>query len=458
MQNNNKKRVDKTSKDKIEVAKQIANQRKRVTDTFESVESSIIRSFRWISGWVDRLLFNQRYSKVVAVVLAVLIYSFAYYGEGSLLDASIRPSLRIDNINLEVNVDTEIYEVSGLPTTVSATIFGDSADIQAVRNKGSHHAVADLTGKTEGQHQIQIIPVDFSSKVRVEFSPSTVVVTIRKKVSSKFTLSHDFVNVNKMDQMYALGEPEFANTEVLVKASQETVDQIAYVKALIDVTGRTSTFEVEAPILAYNAEGERVMVDLLPSIVKVKVPVSSPNKAVAVVVNPVGEIPNNMAIDSIVLDHASITLYASESVLAKYHEIKVNIDATKLTSSSDFTQNIELPSGIRKASVSKINMKINLKPAVTRVIENVPIMVDNNVNGYKFAFEDINAATINVTVVGTEDHVKNITAENIGRVYIDMQNVGLGQQNLPIYIDGNDNLVTYTPSQKELAANVVEGD
>ncbi len=456
--NDNNKRIKKEKLDKVEVAKQIASQKQKVSDTFESIENSVIRVFRWISGWVDRVLFSQRYSKLVAVVLAVILYSFFYYGEGSILDVSIKPSLPIENIKLDVNVDTEIYEVTGLPETISATIFGDTADIQAVKNKGNHHAVADLTGRSEGQHQITISPVDFSSKVRVVFSPSSVVVTIRKKVTSKFTLSHDFVNSNQIDPIYALGEPEFSTTEILVKASQTTVDSIAYVKALIDVKGQNSDFEVEAPIFAYNAKGEKINVDLLPSIVKAKIPVTSPNKSVGITVVPIGELPNNLAIDSIDLDHSSITLYANENVLTKYHEIFLNIDATKLTASSEFTQNIDLPSGIRKASISKVNMKITLRPAETRVIEAIPIVVTNNIHGYKYTLANIEDAYIKVTVIGTEKNIADITAENIGRVYIDMQDVEPGDRELPIYIDGNNHLVKYVLEKPELLLKVIAGN
>ena len=456
--NDENKRLKKDKIDKVEVAKQIASQKQKVSDTFESIENSVVRVFRWVSGWVDRVLFSQRYSKLVAVVLALVLYSFLYYDEGSILDVSIKPSLPIENIKLDVNVDAEIYEVTGLPETISATIFGDTADIQAVKNKGNHNAVADLTGKSEGQHQITISPVDFSSKVKVVFSPSSVVVTIRKKVTSKFTLSHDFVNSNQMDSIYALGEPEFSTTEVLVKASQNTVDTIAYVKALIDVKGQNSDFEVEAPIYAYNAKGEKVNVNLLPSIVKVKVPITSPSKSVAISVIPIGDIPNNMAIDSITLDHSSITLYANESVLTKHHEILLNIDATKLTASSEFAQNIELPSGIRKASISKVNMKINLKQAETRVIDNIPIVVINNIHNYKYTLTNNDDALISVTIIGTENNIKDITAENIGRIYIDMQDVDLGGQEVPIYIEGNNNLVKYVLEKSSIDLTVVKGD
>ena len=43
------------------------------------------------------------------------------------------------------------------------------------------------------------------------------------------------MNRSNMDSIYDLGEPELEQGEVHVRASAETLDSIAYVKALIDV-------------------------------------------------------------------------------------------------------------------------------------------------------------------------------------------------------------------------------
>lgn len=450
----NKKPNKKESQDKVELAKAITKQRQKVAKTYETIEDSILRIIRWLSSWVDRILFSQRYGKVVAVFLAVLLYLTVNFG-GNILESQITQSADLGMVPVTSTVNDTLYEVSGLPSEVEVKIFGDASDLQMVRNQGNYKIVADLSGLTEGQHQIKLTAVDISSRVQVAINPSTVVVDIKKKVTTTFNITYDFINTNKMDQMYSLGEPTLAQTDVIIRASQSTIDSISYVKALIDVSGKTSSFEAEAPLVAYNSKGEKLDVDLTPNIVKVSVPVSSPSKTVPIVVAPVGEIPNDMAIDSIILDHSSVILYANDSVLSKYTEVKVNIDASKLTGDSSFYENLSLPSGVRKASITKVNMDIKLKPAETKVIEGIPIMVENNVNGYLVSQKDLDTE-ISVTIKGTATNIAGIDAYNIGTVYIDMKDIEPGEQEVTLYFKGGNPLVNYTLEKQTITITVIE--
>ena len=54
-----------------------------------------------------------------------------------------------------------------------------------------------------------------------------------------------------------------------------------------------------------------------------QIPVTSPKKEVPVIVEPQGEVPNDMAIESVTLDHNLITIYASEATLAKINELVI---------------------------------------------------------------------------------------------------------------------------------------
>ncbi|MDR1795263.1 MAG: hypothetical protein LBR25_07715 [Erysipelotrichaceae bacterium] len=442
------------STEKVELAKTIAKQRKRVVKTYESIENSLLRVIRWASSWVDRLLFNQRYAKFIAIILAVLLYVTISLGGNVLNTQRVQQAMQLGSVPVAVEVNDTLYEVVGIPKTVDVTILGEASDLQMVHNQGSYKVVADLSGYGEGTHSVKLSAVDFSQRVTVQIDPSTVTVEIRKKVSQTFPISYDYVNVNKMDTMYVAGIPTLSVEEVIARGSTQTIDSIANIKALIDVSGKTGSFEGEATLVAYNSQGEKIDVDLMPAIVQVSVPINSPHKTVPVVVVPVGEIPNGKSIDTITLDHASVDIYGSESILAKYEEIKVNIDATKLTEDSKFSETITVPSGIRKISVSKVNMEIKLKDTVSLVIEDVPITFENNVNGYLFSADT--PTTIDVTVYGTTDNIRSINKENIGTVYIDMASIAPGEQEIPISFKGGNPYVTYVLESETVNATVLE--
>ncbi|UPU40187.1 CdaR family protein [Erysipelothrix sp. Poltava] len=63
------------------------------------------------------------------------------------------------------------------------------------------------------------------------------------------TLSTEFVNQNKLGSQYVLGTPELETQDVTIKVSKETMSQVAFVKALIDVSGQTEQFTTDAEIV-----------------------------------------------------------------------------------------------------------------------------------------------------------------------------------------------------------------
>jgi len=450
-----RKKIDRLeSEDKLELAARIAKQSKKVANTYESIESSFLRIIRWLSSWIDRFLFNQKYSKIVAFMLAVMLYVVVNISDNPLGTIS-QSGYVINEIPITVRVNEEVYEVSGLPQAVSASIIGDVSDISMLKNSSSYKVVADLTGLGEGTHEVDLTATDFSTRLSVTINPSKAVVTIKKKVTWRFNLSYDYVNTDKIDAMYVLGVPTLSTTEVMVKASQSTIDQVAYVKALIDVKGQSNSFMTEAKLAAYDANGNRVDVDLIPSVVSASVPISSPNKTVAIMIEPVGDIPNNMAIDQITLDHSSVTLYGLDSVLNKINDIKVPIDATTLTENSSYTAPINIPSGVNKASVTRVIMSVTLAERVSREIANVPINVYNNTNGYKFSLSEGEEVVANVIIYGTASNINSLSADDIN-VYLDMQTIQPGTQEIKLSVSGANSLVTYELIEPIITLTVIE--
>ena len=242
--------------------------------------------------WFDRILFNQRNGKVISLILAIILYVAINFNIGEVIfESPITSGVTIDNIPVTIISNQEVYEVSGIPTEVKAYVVGDLSDITLIRTQKAYSVVVDLSGLLEGTHEVSLSAKDFSSRVEVALQPSTAVVTIQKKISQHFDLEYDYINTDKMSQEYVLSDPVFNDTEIIIRASQDTLDQIGIVKALIDASGVSADFTQTAPIVAYDQNGNRMNVDIMPASVNVSVGVTSPNKTVNISVLPQGEIP-----------------------------------------------------------------------------------------------------------------------------------------------------------------------
>jgi YbbR domain-containing protein len=453
-----KQKIEKTnrqSEDKLELAKRIASQSQRVARTYENVENSVVRAVRWFSSAFDRILFN-RFSKTIALVLALMMYVFINYNLGEVVfQSTITAGGKIESIPVTVIDNDEVYEITGLPTSVNALLVGDYADIQLVKTQRSYTVVADLTGLVEGTHEVTLTPKDFSERVDVVLQPSTAVVTIKKKISQQFNVGYDFVNMDKMNQEFELGIPVFDTTEVIIRASQPTIEKIGNIKALINVTGVVSNFTQEATLVAYDQQGNRMNVDIIPSTVNVTVSVTNPSKSVPVVIVPQGDIPNGKAIESIALDQQAVTLYASDAILQTISSIQIPINVTTLTSDTVQVAEVNLPSGVRKSSVTRVSLSIKLGEAITRTIAGLPIDYRNNVNGYNFTLTVPAEAYANVDLIGTKNNTATVTSDDIS-IYIDMKDVKLGTQTVNLYIIGTNNLVRYTLQKQTISIKVTK--
>lgn len=441
--------------DKLELAKTIAEQSKKVIKTYSSIEFIFMRFVRFFSMWIDRLLFNPKSGKIVSLILAVILYVAINFNIGEIIfETPITSGVTIDNIPVNVISNDEVYEVSGIPSHVTAYVVGDMSDITLIRTQRAYSVVADLTGLLEGTHEVELSPKDFSTRVEVALSQSSAVVTIKKKVSQHFNLEYDFINTDKMNQEFVLSDPVFKDQEIIIRASQDTLAQIGIVKALIDASGVTADFVQTAPIVAYDQDGNKMDVDIIPSSVEVSVGVSSPNKTVNIMVVPNGDIPNGMAIESIVLDQQNVTIFGRETVLQNIDSIQVPIDATSLSADTSLVADIPLPTGIKKTSVNRVNMQVTLGPGVSSRVEDVFIQFVNNVQGYRFTLVDPTDTMTAIDIFGTQSNVDTITADDF-YVYFDMSKLEVGEQDVQLLLRSFKPLVKASLVKQTIRINVV---
>lgn len=451
----NKKKESMNDKKKTERASQIAEQSKKVKRTYEHLEDGLFKTLRLFSSFLDKFLFNKKYSKIVSLVLALLLYAIVNYNTlSSSYQSSLRYSKTISDVTVTAKYNADTFEVSGLPETVDVILTGDAANVTSAANSESGTVICDLDGLTEGEHEVKLTTEGYGNNVNIVVNPTNVTVTLKKKTTQQFDISYDFINQERMDSKYSPGTPEFEYTKINARASKDTLDSIAFVKALIDVSGQTSDFEQDAILVAYDSQGNPVNADIVPDTVHVKVPVTSPSKSVKVQVQVSGEVPDNKAIDSITMDQETVTIYGSETTLADIDQVVVTLDASSLTKDSTILRPIVLPAGVSSASTSQITMNVTLADAEEKTIEDVPINVINNNKHYKASQPD-NITTTSVVVKGTKNNIDKISADDIN-VYIDMKDVQPGLQTFALQIEQPTNgIVTYSLNQAEYELNVL---
>ena len=403
------------SEEKLEKAKQIASKYNR--GQYETIEENILKFFRWISSLIDRIFFSSKYLGLFAFLLACLAYFVATYDSSN---NTLSSSKVLSNVSINARYNSETFELSGLPQACEIVVTGEAANVNNAASKKGYCQV-DLEGYTEGTHTVKLNALGYGDNVSTIVSPSEVTITLKKKTTIQFDLTYDYINQNQMDSKYILGEPTFAQgTKINIRASQDTLNSIALVKALIDVSGQTGDFEIIAPLVAYDKNGQAVNAEIVPSSVVASVKLSSPSTEVPIVLNPIGQVPVGLAIDTAqIVDYQTTRIYAPEHVLNQVSEVYVNFDMASVTENvdKDIMLPVILPSGVSASDVTVVNVRVSLATVSSQTISDLPLNAHNNFNN--LAISDIDALDVSVTISGSENNLNTVSKDDI-EVYFDM--------------------------------------
>lgn len=422
------------NKNKVEQAKKIASKSSSdVKTVYESLEEVILRLFRWVSSIIDRF-FSKKYAGLFALVLACLSYFTVTYDSSN--NTTLSSSKVLSNVSISSRYNSESFELSGVPSSCEIVLTGEAANVTNAASKKGYCSI-DLEGYTEGTHTIKMTATGFGDNVNAVVSPSEVTVTLKKKTTMQFDLSYDYINQNSLDSKYILSQPTFlSGSKINIRASQDTLNSISMVKALIDVANQTKDFEVEAPLVAYDKNGKVVDAEIVPSTVTAAVKLSSPHKTVDIKLKPTGKVPEGLAIDTVSMDHQTTEIYASEAVLATINEVYVDFDLSTITGASETMMPVTLPANVKASDVTMVNVVVTLAEIDTRTIEGVKLQYRNNNNN--LAVSSIDFDRVDIEVVGSNSNIEDIVEESIV-VYFDCKDLQPGTYELPLYVEYEGN-------------------
>ena len=395
----------------------------------------------------------------ISLVLAILIFividqRILTYSESS---AEV---LTIDQVKVEYDEDN--YVVEGIPESVDITLIGNKADLYIAKQSPTNEVVIDLWGLKPGTHKVDIKYDQLSGNIRYSVNPSVATVVIYEKVSATKTLSVDLLNQDSLDARYIIDEVNATTDSVVVQGASYKVEQVATVKALVDIN-TLPDFElgerivVSAPLRAYDEAGNVVDVEISPARVDVELLIDSPSKQVPIQVIPNGSVVYNMGISNLIVnnnENTMVTLYGPSEVLSTIEYLPVNINVDGLSEDTQFRVNLEKPNGVKHMSIDNVTVDVKLSSDISNVdIENVSISTINLNSNYGVAPVDIDSVTVKLK--GVTDIVNSITADDIN-VYVDLSGLGVGTHEVPIIVSGNDPRVEYLSSVLKMNVRIYE--
>ena len=365
--------------------------------------------------------------------------------------------------NQPVNVlyNKEAYVVEGLVDTVDIILTGRKSDLYLAKQLGDHEVLLDLTDyeASNEPYKVKLTYNQTIDSLDYKIDPSTVTVTIKNKVSSLAGVTYDLLNENKLNSKLSVGDVSLSKSEVVVKGSQDNLDRIATVKALIDLNNGdlkdAGSYDIDNVLLvAYDEKGKMMSnIDIVPSTVTATIELNTYSSSVPIAVKTKGNLATGKAISSITINGSnshSVDVYGEQSVIDSIKNVPVSIDVSGLGTSDSKTYNVTLPkpSGVRYMSDTTAKIVVSFVDEKQRTIEHVLIGAPKNLaSGLTVNAKTENDQSVDVVVKGVQSVIDSVSADDIVP-YIDLSGYTAGEHEVEVLIENDDPRVEYIVTKK----------
>jgi len=247
---------DQKRKYRLANAKQTIN---KTTDVIDSNANKVVkpinRAFKWLNEKLDFLLTNSVASKLLALVLAILLFiSVSNSGDINVFGAN-QVGKNLTGIPVRAIYDHEKYQVEGIPETVDMTLVGSVEAIRRTEVLNQEEVIVDLTNFGPGVNQsVSLLYSGIASGVNITFSQPSFIVSIFEKEQEEFIIFPELVRV-PVDGEYLYDNIRLSQNTIVISAARHTLDSIGRVQALIDVSGHTEDFSTMATLNVTDLNG-----------------------------------------------------------------------------------------------------------------------------------------------------------------------------------------------------------
>ncbi|MDR3215510.1 MAG: hypothetical protein LBT75_04485 [Bacilli bacterium] len=247
---------DKRQRERIENAKKVAIKSQEILDSnYERISSKLSRIVKKINSRLDFFLTNQTLAKIVALVLAIILYVGITFSGDINVSNQNNVGKNIYGIKVEALYDKNKYQIENLPSTVDLSLIGTLDQIRKTEIANKTMVIADLTAYKPGLHQkVDLLYSGVAKDVDVKYSQPSYEVDIYEKQEKEYKVLPQLVKSND-NYEYNL---KLSQDVIKIRAAQHTLDSIVNVYILVDVSDHEHDFIQNGKIIAFDSDGNLI--------------------------------------------------------------------------------------------------------------------------------------------------------------------------------------------------------
>lgn len=400
----------------------------------------------------NKLLNNRNFLIVLTLIFSVICF---FLIDKEVINLVENEAEIIKNVPVKLIYNEEAYVVENVPETVDIVITGRKSDIYLAKQLGEFSVELDLSKYTEaGTYKVYFNYSESVDSVGYKLDPSYLNVTIKDRVSEVHSVSYDLVSTDDLDSKLSVDSVSLDSSEVIVKGSQDRLDEISSIKALVSVSSEdyteAGTYEItNIPLVAYNKKGEIIdNIEIVPETLTGTLVLKSYKATVPLSVSTTGKLVNGKAIAAITINGSSsysLDIYGEESEIKDIISVPVtiNVDGLGTDSVKNYKVTISKPVGVRHMSVKNVTITATFGDEEQKSIEITDIGNKNLADGYSANI--VGTDKVTVQVKGVRSNIDEIAENNI-KPYVDLSGLGEGTHEVEVKIDNTNPLVNYVVS------------
>lgn len=311
---------------------------------------------------MDKTKKNNLVISLLALMFSILLFfnANAQNLQTSLYSTTEKYDESLDGIVINPLYDSNQYYIHGFDSKVSVELTSaNRIQLNTEANAGTRNfkVVADLTNLEEGTHEVRLRMQNLSNAVSAKIEPSTITVTIEKRVTKEFTVE-PVVAASSLSDGFTVDSYVASPQVVEITTGDKTLAEIKRVVATVDPsTSYVDNFTEEATIQALNDQDEPLSIISNPETVKVTVKVIAPEREIPIFATQSGNPPEGISHYEFYLEQSTLLIKGEQSVIDQVSGIGISIDVSDIN--KETTKLITVPTENNYvAEPSKVQVRI----------------------------------------------------------------------------------------------------
>jgi YbbR domain-containing protein len=405
---------------------------------------------------MDKLMDNPWFIKILAILLAILLYSVVPNSGGKTNEINVpgeNTTETIADIPVKAYYDTENLVVSGIPDMVDVTLEGPMPHVQSAKALKNFEVFVDITNAEIGNQKVTFEVSGLSDKLKATIKPGSITVAVQEKVTTEFTVEAEFDN-DLIKEGYSAGQPAVKPNKVKITGAKDVVDRITYVKAALeggDLLDSTVTKEAHVQVL--DKELNKLDVVVEPETVEVTIPIRSNTKTVPINIIEKGAPPEGLTIQSIELNVEEAVISGDEDTLKETDNVRVEVDVSKITENTTLSLPVIISNGITKVTPELVEVKV-VVTKTEKTVSGIPITIKGLPEEFEAVINDPANSLVNLLVFGSGSAITELGPDDFN-IFVDLTGLPEGDHDVTIQVDGPPN-VNWRPDKSSAKITITE--